>query len=105
LLESDPSFVNGAETDSIGFSYSSIDRARFRDAHLCPVHHAGHIGRVGIAMTYKSPRPTMLINCGLENPTGVYVIATLWNVITSIPAQRRLDAKRTSPACATYSTI
>src|SRR5580692_3834451 len=80
--------LDRADSDSVGFAQSPVDRASFGDTHLRAVDEERNVGRIGVAEARKSATSSRLVDCCLERPTLSGRIAERWhwpNVNASAP--------------------
>ena len=61
-----PKFFDGAGADPVCLAQGAVDRPRFGDAHLSPMHKIRDVGRIGVPVADESLRRGLLKT--VENP-------------------------------------
>src|ERR1700719_4453188 len=60
-------FLDGTQTDAIGFTQGPIDGSRFGYAHFGSPDKRGDVRRVGVAEANKTPATFRTVDSGFEN--------------------------------------
>jgi hypothetical protein len=64
-----PKLLDRAEPDSVGLAQGPVDGSGLGNPHFSAADQWRRVGGIGIAVAYKAPRKTALINDGFEDPT------------------------------------